>query len=90
MGNNTAMTVNELSQISKIVRFHREQAKLTQPALARLSGVGKTVIFDIEHGKTTVRLTTLMRVFAALNIAVSISSPLMERFAREEADDATS
>jgi y4mF family transcriptional regulator len=82
------MTVKEMRQLSRVVRFHRKQAGLTQQALARLAGVGKTVVFDVEHGKTTVRLATLMRILEALNIALEVSGPLMTRF-EEESHDAT-
>ncbi len=66
--------------IGRIVRFHRKKAGLTQVQLARLAGVGKTVVFDIEKGKKTVRLDTLMNILAALNIRIELTSPLMEAF----------
>jgi len=59
-----------------IVKFHRRQAGLTQPELARIAGVGRTVVFDVEKGKQTVRLTTLLKLFDALNIRLDWSSPL--------------
>ena len=59
------MTVSEFTQIAAAVRFHRKRAGLTRAALARLAGVGKTVVFDIEHGKATVRFATLLGVLAA-------------------------
>ena len=34
--------------LAKIVRFHRKKAKLTQENLAKLAGVGKTAVFDLE------------------------------------------
>ena len=70
--------------ISSIVRFHRKKSGLSQAELAKTAGVGKTVIFDIENGKRTVRLSTLQLVFDALNIRVSLSSPLMDAYERSK------
>ena len=64
----------------KIVRFHRKRAGLSQKELADLAGVGKTVIFDIEKGKETVKLITLMKVLDTLNIRMEFNSPLMNEF----------
>jgi hypothetical protein len=38
--------------------------------------VGKTVVFDIEKGKTTIRMDTLLRVLGALSVRVELHSPL--------------
>ena len=46
---NTAMTAK--NTLSQIVRLHREIAQLARLELSMLAGVGKTVVFDIEHGK---------------------------------------
>jgi y4mF family transcriptional regulator len=70
--------------LGPVVRFHRREAGLTQARLARLAGVGKTVVLDIEGGKRTVRLETLRRVLEALNIRMEWRSPLRESF--EEAE----
>ena len=43
-----------------------------------LSGVGKTAIFDIEHGKTTCRMDILMKLLDTLNIKLGVLSPLLE------------
>lgn len=72
--------------IGSIVRFHRKKSGLSQAELARTAGVGKTVIFDIENGKKTVRLSTLQMVFDALNIRVSLSSPLMDAYERSKGE----
>ena len=69
-----------IDDIGKIVRFHRRQSKLSQAALARLSGIGKTALFDIEQGKPTVRLQTLARVLHALNIKLNWDSPLRTKY----------
>ena len=68
-----------------IVREHRRLSGLSQSQLARLAGVGKTVVFDIEHGKESVQLDTLKKVFAVLNITFSLQSPVLERRKREQA-----
>ena len=65
-------------KMSEIVRFHRKKSGLTRNQLADLAGVGKTVIYDIEKGKETVRFLTLQKVLKALNIKITFTSPLME------------
>ncbi len=64
-----------MSLVDLIVQT-RKAAGLTQQQLAELAGVGKTVIWDLENGKTTVRYETLVRVLRALNIRVTAKSPL--------------
>ncbi len=53
-----------------------------------VAGVGKTVIYDIEHGKETVRIKTLLKILNALNITMLLDGPIMEHFT--ETEDATS
>ena len=65
-------------QLNEIVLLHRKQSGLTRNQLADLAGVGKTVIYDIEKGKETIRLSTLQKVLRALNIKISFAGPLME------------
>jgi DNA-binding XRE family transcriptional regulator len=64
-------------KISDIVLFHRRQSGLSRNQLADLAGVGKTVIYDIEKGKETIRFSTLQNVLKALNIKITFTSPLM-------------
>ena len=65
-------------KINEIVLFHRKKSGLTRNQLADLAGVGKTVIYDIEKGKDTIRFSTLQKVLKALNIEITFTSPLME------------
>ena len=69
------MTPNE---IAKIVHYCRKQSGLSQQELARLAGVGKTVIFDIEKGKETVQLNTLLKVLDILNIRMKFETPFKQ------------
>ena len=66
--------------LGKMIFFHRRLSGLTRVQLADLAGVGKTVVFDLEKGKRSVRYDTLLKVLAALNIRVVFESPLMETY----------
>ena len=65
-------------ELADIIRMHRKAAKLSRDKLAEMSGVGKTVIYDIEKGKETIQLNTLRKVLSVLNIKIELSSPLMD------------
>lgn len=69
-----------MNYIGPMVAFHRKKSGLTQKELAKLAGVGKTVIFDIEKGKLTVKIDTLLKILHVLNIAMEFRSPLMTHF----------
>jgi len=71
--------------LKNIVREHRRLSGLSQSQLAKLAGVGKTVIFDIEHGKESVQFDTLKKVLDALNIKFILQSPVLERRQKEQA-----
>ena len=47
--------------IATIIHECRKQSGLSQLELAKLAGIGKTVVFDIEKGKETVQLNTLLK-----------------------------
>jgi HTH-type transcriptional regulator / antitoxin HipB len=66
--------------LGKIVRFHRKKAGLSQFELARLAGVGKTAVFDIEKGKDSVQLDTILKILTVLNIKMKFESPLMDEY----------
>jgi y4mF family transcriptional regulator len=61
--------------LAGIVHYYRKQSGLSQQELAKLAGVGKTVIFDIEKGKETVQLKTLIKVLYVLNIKIKFETP---------------
>jgi y4mF family transcriptional regulator len=65
------------SEIGKIILFHRKKSGLTQIQLAQLAGVGKSVIFDVEKGKETVQINSLLKIFSVLNITLDLKSPLI-------------
>jgi HTH-type transcriptional regulator / antitoxin HipB len=67
--------------VALLIRHHRKTAGLTQAQLAKLAGVGKTVIWDVEHGRESVQWDTLQKIFGVLNITVVWRSPLLDRAA---------
>jgi len=64
--------------INEIVKIHRKAARLSQHQLADLSGVGKTTVFDLEKGKESIQLDTLLKVLRVLNIKLMFSSPYLD------------
>lgn len=64
-------------ELADVIRMHRKAAKLSRDKLAEMSGVGKTVIYDIEKGKETIQLDTLRKVLSVLNIKIELTSPLL-------------
>jgi len=70
-------------KVGEIVFFHRRQSGLSREQLADLAGVGKTVIYDVEKGKKTVRFSTLIQILNTLNIKIVFESPLMKEFLDE-------
>lgn len=78
------------ADLKNVVRQHRRLSGLSQSQLAKLAGVGKTVIFDIEHGKESIQFDTLKKVLGALNIQLVLQSPVLERNQQAAAKDASS
>ncbi len=67
-------------ELGKIICYHRKRSGLSRQGLADIAGVGKTVVFDVEKGKETVRLSTLQRILSVLNIVIEFKSPLMVEY----------
>jgi len=71
--------------LASIIRDHRKHSGLSQQALAKYAGVGKTVIYDIEHGKKSIQLDTLLKILNVLNIQIQFTSPLIAQKVIENA-----
>ena len=65
-----------MKELSDVIFQHRKAADLSQRECAELAGVGKTVVFDIEHGKTSIRLSTLLPICRVLNIKLMANGVL--------------
>lgn len=62
-------------EIAKTVKAYRKAAGLTQKGLADLADVGKTTVFDIEKGKESVQLNSLLKIIKVLNISLKLEGP---------------
>jgi HTH-type transcriptional regulator / antitoxin HipB len=65
--------------LGNLIKEHRKKSGLSQQQLAEMVGVGKTVVFDLEKGKATVKLSTLLLILKGLNISVKLESPLLNK-----------
>ena len=65
-----------MDSIADVVRSHRRASGLTQQQLAELAGVGRSSVYEIEHGSDSVQLSTLLPVLRVLSISLSIKAPL--------------
>lgn len=75
--------MNYMQHLGEIIKYHRKKAGLSQKRLAEIAGIGKTVLFDIEKGKETVQFKSIINVLKALNISISLNSPLMDKYNKE-------
>src|SRR5271163_554771 len=73
-----------MNSLPQLIKSHRKKAALAQAQLAKLAGVGKTVVWDIENGKESVQWDTLQKILRVLNISVEWRSPLLDRLASLE------
>jgi transcriptional regulator with XRE-family HTH domain len=75
----------KVPDIAAAVRRHRREAGLSREALSEISGTGKTAVYDLEHGKKTIRLDTVLKILGALNISLELRSPLITESERSDA-----
>jgi len=68
------------NNLAEMVVYHRKKSGLNRLEVARLAGVGKTVVYDIEHGKPTIRLDTIIKILNVFNIKIELKGPLMHTY----------
>jgi HTH-type transcriptional regulator/antitoxin HipB len=62
------------AEIGQRARHERERLELRQDELALVAGVSTRVIHQIEHGKPTSRLDSLVAVLDALGLQLGLNS----------------
>jgi HTH-type transcriptional regulator/antitoxin HipB len=66
--------------LGKMIRYHRKKSGMTQSELAILAGIGKTAVYDLEHGIKSPRFENLEKICKALNIKIHFDSPFMNDY----------
>ena len=66
------ISIQSPQQLGAALRSARKHLKLTQPELALAAGVGVRFIVDLEAGKPTLRLETVLRVIEALGGKITL------------------
>lgn len=67
-----ASTIDTAHALGRLARAARKQLGLTQPQLALAAGVGVRFIVDMEAGKPTLRLESVLRVLHALGARLTV------------------
>lgn len=67
-----ATTIDTPIDLGKAVRAARHELALTQDDLALASGTGRRFIVNLESGKETVRLDSVLAVLAALGLRIEL------------------
>ena len=70
-----SILIEKPHHLGDAVRQARSALGLTQPQLALAAGVGVRFIVDLEAGKPTVRLASVLQVLQALGATLSLSGP---------------
>ncbi len=65
--------ITKPEDLAIIILNQRKKSKLSRDQLAIIAGIGRTAIFDIEHGKTTYQIDTLLKILSVLNLNLSVS-----------------
>lgn len=69
-----------MEEIARIIKYHRKVSGLSRVECAEIADIGKTAIYDIEHGKDTIQFRTLLKLLKVLNIKIELVSPLMQHY----------
>ena len=65
--------IGYMDQIGRIARARRKQLGIDQETAARLAGVSRKSVSEIERGKPTVRFDVLVRVLDVLGLKLEVS-----------------
>jgi y4mF family transcriptional regulator len=60
-------------ELGQLVRTQRIAQRLTQTDLSLVAGVSPLFVHNLEHGKATVRLSTVLRVLDALGLTLALT-----------------
>lgn len=81
------VSIRSTQQLGQALRAARKHLGLTQSQLALAAGCGLRFIVELEAGKPTLRLETVLRVIEALGGELSLSGLPTEASANEDGGD---
>src|SRR5687768_4232398 len=61
-------------RIAVVVRQRRKRLGVTQQALAQMAGCGLVFVYNIEHGKPSLRLDKLLDVLEVLGLELVVTT----------------
>ncbi len=64
--------ISKPEEIAEIILVQRKRSGLSRNELALLADVSRTAIFDIEHGKRTYQIDTLLKILSTLNLKLRV------------------
>ncbi len=67
--------IRSTEDIAKTVRALRKRQGVSQTVVAQLSNVGGRFVFDLERGKSTVRLDKVLAVLRTMGIKMKLQLP---------------
>jgi transcriptional regulator with XRE-family HTH domain len=67
-----SLAVDDLAAVADLIRSAREEAQLTQAALADRIGTKQSVVSRWERGRDEPRLSTLVRIMHACGLSVVV------------------
>ena len=70
--------VLEVSDLGAVIREFRKGQGVTQVDAAREAGVGPRFLGELENGKETVRLGTVLQVIESLGLGLYVEVPVEE------------
>lgn len=65
-------------QLGRYIRTTRKAQGLTQENLALATGSGRRFIIDLERGKPTCQIGSVLEVLEALGVHVTLQSPIVD------------
>jgi y4mF family transcriptional regulator len=69
---NVAALQAPTARLGAAVRSRRRELKLNQAELANLAGVGLAFLYELEHGKPTLRIDKVLAVLAVLGLELHV------------------
>jgi y4mF family transcriptional regulator len=67
-----AQSPTPTERLGAAVRARRKALRLDQAELAALAGVGVAFLYELEHGKPTVRIDKVLEVLAVLGLELTL------------------